>query len=83
MIEQYLGQFTRTNNNIHAKGARLKRMKAICAQLQDLFESIDNFNIVSVGYEDCVKAQKGKTAMIQKIEQCISDFACHSNMYEL
>lgn len=83
MIEQYLGQFTRTDSNIRAKGTRLKRMKAIRAQLQDFFESIDNFNVVSVGYEDCVKAQKGKAAMRQRIEQSISQFPCQSNMYEL
>ena len=83
MIEQYLGRFNRTDSNIRAKGARLKRMRAVHAQLLDFFESIDNLNTVSVSYEDCIKAKKGKVAMKQRVEYSISQFPCHSNMYEL
>jgi len=83
MIEQYLGWFNRTDSNICAKGAQLKCMRAVHAQLLDFFKSIDNLNIVSVSYEDCIKAQKGKVAMKQRVEYSISQFPCHSNMYEL
>ena len=83
MIEQYLGWFNRSDSNIHAKGAQLKRMKAICAQLLDFFERIDNLNVTSVGHEDCMKTQQGKVAMWQRIEYSITQFPCNSNMYEL
>ena len=83
MIEQYLGRFNRSDSNICAKDARLKHMRAIHAQLLDFFERIDNFNVTSVGHEDCMKAQKGKVAMQQRIEHSITQFPCNSNMYKL
>ncbi|KIM61786.1 hypothetical protein SCLCIDRAFT_9346 [Scleroderma citrinum Foug A] len=73
----------KSDSNICAKDAWLKRMRAIHAQLLDFFERIDNFNVTSVGHEDCMKAQKGKAAMQQRIEHSITQFPCNSNMYKL
>ena len=70
MIEDYLGQFAKSEP-MRLRGARLRCVKILRALLMEFFEGVNNLRIPSVNYEDCVKAQKGKLELQQRIKQAI------------
>ena len=72
VIGDYLGRSNKVPDLTRLTYNRLKRYKAIRAQLLEFFENIDNCMIPSVDYEDCVKAQKGKQELRQRIQRAIT-----------
>lgn len=83
MIEGYLGKLNRALDTMHLTPLRLKHVRAICAQLMDFFDGVDNLSIPLVDYEDCVKAQKGKLEMRQKIVRAISLPSTYTTIHQL
>ena len=73
VIVDYLGQSSKVPDLMRLTYNRLKSYMAIRAQLLEFFfENVDNCMIPSVDYEDCVKAQKGKQELWQRIQWAIT-----------
>lgn len=70
-FHDYLGRKSKSDLT-HIVNSRLKFVKAVRASLLEFFDNVDKLNIPSLNYEDSIKAQAGKLALRQRIEDAIN-----------